>query len=239
MDVGKSTRIAWFQRLFVALGAAALVLAVFLLTWSQRLRPVACFTTSLADRNPEQMRNIRIAVNAINGRSIARGARFSFNSAAGPYALGRGYVEAPALIRGHLQQAPAGGVCQVSSTLYNAALLAGMKVVERHPHASLVSSVPPGRDAMVASGRADLILLNEGLEPVQISASISGERLIICIVGHSGRRPDVTIRAERHRLGPGRFEVETWLITRAHEGEKTRETVERISLDRYEPPMSE
>ena len=230
---------AWFQRLFVALGAVILVFAVFLLTWSQRLRPVACFTTSLADRNPEQVRNIRIAVNAISGRNIARGARLSFNSAAGPYTLARGYTDAPAIVRGHLQQAPAGGVCQVSSTLYNAALLAGMKVVERHAHASLVSSVPPGRDAMVASGRADLVLLNDGRQPVQISASISGARLIICIMGRSSRKPDVRIRTEHHRLGPGRFEVATWRITRAHEGEKTREIVERVSLDRYEPPMSE
>lgn len=206
---------------------------------SQRLQPIACFTTSLSERNPQQLRNIRIGANAIDGQQIPRGARLSFNQIAGPYTTGRGYVEAPAIIRGQLQPAPAGGVCQVSSTLYNAALLAGMKIVERHPHAAPVSSVPPGRDAMVASGRADLALLNNGPEPVRIEARVSGERLIICVMGRSGRRPDVSIRTERQPLGPGRFEVATWRIIRKGRGEKMQETVEMVSRDRYEPPISE
>jgi len=229
----------WCQRLFAAGGGIILLLGVAALISSQRLRPIACFTTSLSERNPQQLRNIRIAVCAIEGQQIPRRGRFSFNRSAGPYTAARGYVEAPSIIRGRLQPAAAGGVCQVSSSLYNAALLAGMEIVERHPHAAPASSVPPGRDAMVASGRADLVLLNNGPEPVRIGARVSGERLIICVMGLSGRRPDVSIRTERHRLGPGRFEVATWRIIRRGSGEKMREIVERISLDRYEPPAEE
>jgi len=234
-----SQRMIWFQRCFAAGGAIVLLSGAVLLVSSRRLQPAACFTTSLSERSEQQLRNIRIAVNALDGRQIPRGARLSFNRIAGPYTAQRGYAKAPTIIRGHLQPAPAGGVCQVSSTLYNAALLAGMKIVERHPHASPVSSVPPGRDAMVASGRADLVWLNDSPEAARIEARISGERLVVCIVTRSRRKPDVTIRTERHRLGPGRFEVATLRITRKGRGGKIREIVEMIARDRYEPPASE
>lgn len=220
-----------------AIGSAVVLAGLAAWLASQpRPRQIACFTTSIADRSPQQLHNIRIAVNALDGARIPARQTLSFNEAAGPYTPARGYVRAPAIIKGALSPAFAGGVCQVSSTLYNAALLADLAIIERHQHDAPVSSVPPGRDAMVAGERADLVIRNTTPREVSVRASISGSRLIICIMGRPERRKQVTIRTSRRDLGPGCFEVTTWRCV-STPGAPARE--ELISIDRYFPRAPE
>jgi vancomycin resistance protein YoaR len=100
-------------------------------------------------------RNIRLAGGAVNGTVIMPGEEFSFNGRTGGRTADKGYADAPAISNGKLVDAPGGGVCQVSSTVYNAALLAGLEIVERHHHSWPVSYVPVGFDSTVdwASGK--------------------------------------------------------------------------------------
>lgn len=91
--------------------------------------------------------NLYVAAKYMNGTVLAPGDVFSFNKVTGPRTIERGYSMAP-VVGG---MGIGGGVCQVATTIYNAAMLAGMEIVERHPHSVRVYYVPPGRDATVTN----------------------------------------------------------------------------------------
>ncbi len=94
--------------------------------------------------------NIELAAAAINNYLLFPGELFSFNRAIGPQTVERGYELAPVIVGGSVVPGLGGGICQVSSTLYNAVLEAGLEVVERYPHSQPVGYVPPGKDATVS-----------------------------------------------------------------------------------------
>lgn len=140
---------------------------------------IAAFSTSLAGRTKRQRHNIELAAKALNGQVIAPQQVFSFHRVIGSTSADRGYVKAAAYQDGELVPEFGGGVCQVSSTLYNCALLANCKIVERTRHVWLVRSVPPGLDAAVASGVHDLRFQNTLPTPIRVRTEIVGDRLII------------------------------------------------------------
>lgn len=141
------------------------------------------FSTSLSERTPAQRHNIRLAARALDGAVIEPGALFSFNAAVGPRTLARGYRRAEALMEGEMVSSIGGGICQVSSTLYNAALLAAFQVVRRAPHLHAVRSVPPGRDATVWYGKTDLVVRNSRPHPVRLGVQVQGERMVTEVWG--------------------------------------------------------
>ncbi|MEW5785746.1 MAG: VanW family protein [Bacillota bacterium] len=94
--------------------------------------------------------NIILATAALNNYILFPGDLFSFNAANGPRTAARGYQPAPVIVGNTVVPGLGGGVCQVSSTLYNAVLQAGLEVVERYPHSQPVGYVPPGRDATIS-----------------------------------------------------------------------------------------
>ncbi len=148
------------------------------------------FSTPLADRTPHQIRNAVKSAEAINGRTLQPGRILSFNETVGVWSRGRGFMRAPVSVGGMLVPSWGGGVCQTSTTLYGAALLAGLKIVERHPHAVAPSYVPSGLDAAVAPGVADLKIQNPFSFPVTVLLSIRGDRLICRVVAHCRRGED-------------------------------------------------
>lgn len=144
---------------------------------------IAGYATTLSGRTPNQRHNARLAASALNNKVIAPGAVFSFNRAAGSWSVDQGYRKAPVSYDGELVPAFGGGVCQTSTTLYNAALLAGLGVVERHRHVFAPHYVSPGRDAAVAYPNIDLRLRNPHPFPVRITARASGDRLDVRLWG--------------------------------------------------------
>ena len=100
--------------------------------------------------NGTRGKNIIIAASAINNHILAPGEIFSFNRIVDPRTIEKGYKHAPIIVGGRVIPGIGGGICQVSSTLYNAILKAGLEVVERYPHSKPVYYVPPGRDATVS-----------------------------------------------------------------------------------------
>jgi len=155
-------------------------------------RELANFATSLRGRTPGQRHNARLAARALDGIIIPPGGEFSFNQAVGPWTRDRGYKRAPVSFGGEMVITWGGGVCQVSSTLYNAALLAGMKILERDHHTWAPLYVPPGRDAAVARGIADLRFANPYSEPVRLEVEVRGETLICRL--YSRAQPTVEFR---------------------------------------------
>ena len=144
------------------------------------------YTTSLRGRKKAQIRNATLAARALEGQVIKAGKVFSYNAVVSATDNDTGYVPAPVSVEGTMVPALGGGVCQTSTTLYNAALLAGLEVLERHPHTIAPKYVPPGRDAAVAWPGVDLRLRNPYAFPVRLQAKVVGERLSVEVVGEKG-----------------------------------------------------
>lgn len=127
--------------------------------------------------------NIALASAAINGSLLKQGETFSLNQHLGPRRAENGYLEAPVFIQSQLGLDFGGGICQVATTLYNAALLANLSIVERYSHPLPVNYVSPGRDATIAGDYLDLKFLNNTGAPVYISSNIASGTLTISIFG--------------------------------------------------------
>ncbi|MNS68573.1 Vancomycin B-type resistance protein VanW [compost metagenome] len=168
----------------IAVGAVAVLsLGIALCVNRPFQAELGSYRTSLVDRSETQRHNIRQAAMALDGNVIEPGDTFSFNETVGPRTPDRGYRDAPAYMERDLITSIGGGICQVSSTLYNAAALSGLLIVERHPHFRKVSSVPPGRDATVWYGAADLRFTNTYPHPVKIVISSRAESLRVSLFG--------------------------------------------------------
>jgi vancomycin resistance protein YoaR len=166
-------------------GAFAVILAATMLFGCKYHKPVlmATFRTSLQGRTEGQKLNAAKAARAVNEAVIPAGSTFSFNQRVGSWTRERGFVRAPVSLGGVLVPSWGGGVCQVSTTLYVAAILAGLEVLERHHHAVAPSYVPKGMDAAVAYGVADLRLRNPFPFPVQIKFEFGENQLTCRVIG--------------------------------------------------------
>jgi vancomycin resistance protein YoaR len=133
----------------------------------------------------ERYVNIKLAARSLNNTIIWPGQSFSFNQAVGPRTPERGYLPAPIILQGSSSMDFGGGVCQVSSTLYNAAAAARLKIVEIHHHSRPVGYVAPGKDATVSYDDLDLKLSNNRAGPVIIKAGVSQGKVWVQISGRS------------------------------------------------------
>ena len=136
------------------------------------------FSTTLTGRSAGQRGNAARAALDLNGTLVAPGAQFSFNERVGARDTAKGYTPAPIIgVRGDLSDIPGGGICQLATSIYNAALEAGMEIVERHPHSRAVGYVPPGRDATITTWRKDLKLRNPHRLPLLLRIRVAEGRL--------------------------------------------------------------
>ncbi|PKM76367.1 MAG: hypothetical protein CVU90_12690 [Firmicutes bacterium HGW-Firmicutes-15] len=127
----------------------------------------------------ERYNNISVALKSINNTLVWPGEVFSFNEATGPRTPERGYLPAPIILNGGYDVGYGGGVCQVSSTLYNAALIAKLPIIERHAHTKPVHYVPEGRDATVNFGYLDLKFINNRDGPLIVKTTLQNGRIYV------------------------------------------------------------
>lgn len=132
---------------------------------------LATFSTIYDASNYNRSTNIELAAKKINGTVVMPGENFSFNTVVGKRTIEAGYKEGTAYIGGKVVPDVGGGVCQVSSTLYNTALLANLEIVERSNHMFLTGYVAASRDATVYYGSLDFIFKNTRSYPIKIVAS--------------------------------------------------------------------
>ena len=144
---------------------------------------LARYSTDLKSRTRNQRHNAVLAAQFLNGAVIGPGETLSFNKAVGSWSRDVGYRKAPVSYNGQLIPSWGGGVCQTSTTLYNAALLAGLQIVERSAHRFATGYCPPGRDAAVAFGGIDLKLRNPYDFPVRIESKTEHASLHIALFG--------------------------------------------------------
>lgn len=160
---------------------------------------LTAFVTDVSARTSIQKQNIFRASDSLSGIVLESGEVFSFNEKVGPYTQEKGYQAERSFVNKEIQFTPGGGVCQVASTLYNAARKAGLEIIERVPHSQEVESVGPGMDATLAYGIADLKFKNIYPFPIKIVSGISKDQLKIEIWG--GKSPSSsTVDGKRAQL---------------------------------------
>ncbi len=151
----------------------------------------ASFETKYSGSSEARSHNIEHAAKLLDGITIEPGEVFSCSKAIGPITEENGYQAAGTYVAGKVEKGIGGGVCQISSTLYNTALLAGVTVVERAPHSMVVSYVEPARDAAIAGDYKDLKLRNDFDTAIRLEASAEDGTLRFTI--HTQEEADTEI----------------------------------------------
>ena len=143
------------------------------------------FSTSIASSSAGRKFNIRKALNSINGTHLCKYEKFSFNNCVGKRTVDKGYKNAKIILDGEFVEGVGGGVCQVSSTLYNAVLMSGLNVLASQKHSQRVSYVKVGFDAMVNYGTSDLVFENNTEGDIHILCKYTDTKITISIYGAS------------------------------------------------------
>lgn len=145
------------------------------------------FETNFSTSSNERKNNIKLALSKFDGLVISSGECFSFNSVTGRRNEDAGYKSAKIIMDGTFVNGFGGGVCQVSTTIYNASLIAGLEIVEVHQHSLPVSYVEPSFDAMVNSGSSDLIIRNNTSGKIIITTSSKNDKCCVKIFGQKNK----------------------------------------------------
>ena len=152
------------------------------------------FTTYAGGTGSNRVKNITTGVKLINGALVMPGEVFSADMAMRPYTAENGFAEAGAYLNGKVIQSMGGGICQVSSTLYNAVILAELGVEQRQPHSMLVDYVKPSMDAAIAGDVKDMKLKNTTEYPIYIEGYVSGGYVTFTIYGKETRPENRSIK---------------------------------------------
>ena len=144
---------------------------------------ISRFNTRFDTGETNRSDNIRLACSRIDNRILLPGEEFSMNEALGPRTVENGYKEASVILNSELIDGIGGGVCQVSSTMYNAVLLAGLEVTERVRHSIPLSYIKPGRDATINEDTIDFRFINNSDYAIYLQADVKGNILDISILG--------------------------------------------------------
>ena len=181
--------------------------------------------------------NIELAAAALNECIVRPGAELSFNETVGSRVASAGYAIAPVIVNGKVEQDIGGGVCQVSSTLYNAVLTANMTPTARTAHFYPSTYVDAGLDATVADGQIDFVFQNTLPHPVLLRSGASGGTLTVSVYGHTADLPG-EIEMESVIIGPPPT-VEVYRLTYVGDKLVSREYMYTDEYDVPPPPEDE
>ncbi len=156
--------------------------------------------------------NIGIAVGDVNGTLLSPGETFSLNQAVGKRTKARGYKEAHVFVDAKIVDGVGGGVSQVTGTLFNAAALAGLTILEVNPHSRPVAYLPLGRDATVAYGSKDLRFKNDTDTPVYIVYTFRKQKLTATLWGKPVAGRKIALRPRVQRLGAGKINAQLYRV---------------------------
>lgn len=157
---------------------------------------VSEFTTSYSEGKASRSSNIRLAAKLINGTILMPGEQFSFNGHLGQRTIAKGFKVAGVYVGGKHDVDVGGGICQVSTTLYNALLLGDLKADSRNPHSLPVPYVPLGRDAAVSFPNPDLKFTNPFDTPIALSASTSPGKITFRILGPAKNKREIKFESK-------------------------------------------
>lgn len=163
----------------------------------------------------ERNTNVEVGASKINGTLIMPGETFSVTAAVTPFNADNGYYPAPSYESGQVVDTYGGGICQVSTTLYNAVLKAELQVDERHNHTMLVSYVDPSKDAAIAEGLMDFVFTNNTDAPIYIYGVGYQGTLNFTIYGHETRDPNRSISFRSETLSQADASTNVKLVAKS------------------------
>src|SRR5205085_341068 len=181
-----------------------------------------------------RIHNVELVAHLVDGHVIAPGAVFSFNQATGARTAAKGFKVAPVIINGELKTGLGGGVCQVSTTVFNAAYEAGLPIVARTNHALYISHYPQGRDATVNYPDTDLKFVNDTGHWLLLRTWVGSSSLTVALYGTPGHRRIVSETAPLVETGPAPTKKipDATLLAGQHVVEQTGEPPRKTSVRR-------
>lgn len=178
------------------------------------------FETDYSSSIKNRKENIRLAASKFNNMKLNPGDEISFNDVVGEISEKTGFKNATVIVGGEYENGIGGGICQVSTTLYNSLVLSDLEITERHNHSRPINYVDLGTDAAVARGYKDLKFKNNTNNPILILAEANGEKLNFKILGNSSDR-DYEIKIVPELLGTVSPGVNTIYSDALPEGESS------------------
>src|SRR4051812_8221070 len=197
------------------------------------------YSTTLIGSFPARTQNIRLAASALDGTVLEPAQVLSFNRRVGERTIASGYQPAPVILHEARDVQVGGGVCQVASTLFDAALIAGLRATERHRHSYPIDYIPLAQDATIVWGAKDLKILNCLDQRVRFRAEVLGTTLTVRIEGESPAAADFELesidRIEGQTDATAGREVDLFRVRRESGQEVGREL---MHTDRYPPEIT-
>lgn len=143
---------------------------------------LSSYTTKIYDKDKNRIHNIKLACKKLDGHIVAPGDEFSFNNTLGKMGEADGYKKALGFdSNGNKIKVYGGGLCQISSTLYNSVLIAKLEVTERHAHSRRVNYVPENKDATIFYGGPDFKFINSTDKNIMICTSTDGYKVTVTL----------------------------------------------------------
>ena len=166
-------------------------------------RKIASFSTDYTSSGKARRDNIKLASEALSGMMLEPGKEYSFNSIVGARTGINGYKEANIIYDGKFEKGVGGGVCQVSTTLYNALVRADIDITEVSSHSLPISYVPLAEDAMVSYGSSDLKFINTSKNPCFLKLENTENKLTVTVFGNTLTENEyIKVRSEKIREIP-------------------------------------
>ncbi|MFT9494771.1 VanW family protein [Anaerosolibacter sp.] len=213
---------------------------------------VSVFSTTFDPKNRTRTNNLKQAVSTIDGTVLLPGQVFSFNQIVGKRTIENGYQEAGIYVNGQVSTGLGGGICQVSTTLYNAVLLFDLEIQERHNHSLTVPYVPLSRDAAVSWGTKDFKFVNNTPYNIFILGEVRGNQVVFELFSTDDNKEvklisqtistvpapikeivdETMFIGEKKVIDPGHVGYQSKLIKEVYENGKVVE-VKTMNIDRY------
>lgn len=188
---------------------------------------LSTFSTNYVN-NANRTTNLILASEKINGTVLMPGETFSFNEVVGERTIAGGYKNAAIFVNGEVEDGLAGGICQVSSTLYDAVIGANLEITERHNHSKLTSYLPGGKDATVVWGRYDFQFKNNREYPIKIEMSVQNGVETANIYGiKSNEEYEINIESQRVGISGAYTVYHAYKVYRQNGAEVKREFLSR------------
>jgi len=167
---------------------------------------IGYFVTRFNPGDEGRTDTVRRAISIINGTIVPPGGVFSVDKTVGPRDPAHGFNgKGHVFVDGHMEMQSGGGMCQVATTLFNAAMLADLKIVERHQHVRTVPYVDPGRDSTIYHGQKDFRLQNNTSAPIYISYRTNRSHAIVSLFGQATPGRKVRLVSRHRQLGERHF----------------------------------
>jgi len=174
--------------------------------------------------------NLKMSAKLVDGEIVGKDKVFSTNLAIGPRNAANGWKEAKMFMNGQVVDGVGAGICQAATTLYNAALLSNLPIIERHQHSFRVSYAPASRDATIYWGQKDMKFRNNTSGPIYVQTLVKGERFHVRLYGVAPVKENVAIESKVLSQKNG-VRSEAYRIVQTSSGQKR----EFLSRDYYKP----